>query len=171
MRPRHALYGHETAPGPTGWPRKSTVRRCRSRSWQATLLKVEAGRTYSVSAAGQFDLESLLPRETPGAPPKGLPGFGTDAPDAVPKGTENQSQWISEANGVSIRYHKGQPLGRLLGAIHVGGKPHSMLKTIPLGNLAIFTASQTGTLYLRVNDRPGSLANNRGKLSVSIRGD
>ncbi len=142
-----------------------------SRSWQATLLKVEAGRTYSVSAAGQFDLESLLPRETPGAPPKGLPGFGTEAPDAVPEGAENQSQWISEANGVSIRYHKGQPLGRLLGAIHIEGKPHSMLKAIPLGNLAIFTASQTGTLYLRVNDRPESLANNRGKLSVSIRGD
>lgn len=140
-----------------------------SRSWQTTLLKVEAGRTYSVFAAGQFDLESPLPRETPVAPPKRPPGLGTVAPGA---GTaETQSKWISEANGVSIRYHKGQPLGRLLGAIHVEGKPHSMLKTIPLGNSATFTASQTGTLYLRVNDRPESLANNRGEVSVSIRAE
>ncbi len=118
------------------------------RSWQTTLLKVEPGRTYSISAGGQFDLE---------------------APAGVPGSTETSSQWISEANGVSIRYHKGQPVGRLLGAVYVEGKPHSMLQAIPLGNSATFTASQSGTLYLRVNDRPDSLANNRGKLSVSIR--
>jgi len=143
-----------------------------SRSWQTTLLKVQAGRTYSVAAAGQFDLESPLPRESRGAPTNGSPSFGTTIPGALPGGDEeSKSQWISEANGVSICYHKGEPLGRLLGAIHVEGKPHAMLKTIPLGNSSTFTAGQAGTLYLRVNDRPDSLANNRGKLSVSIRGD
>ena len=119
------------------------------RSWQTTLLKVEAGKTYSVSAAGQFDLE---------APPTGVPSPEPEKP-----------AWISEANGISIRYHKGQPLGRLLGAVHVETEPHSMLRTIPLGNSTTFTALQTGTLYLRINDWPNSLAGNKGKLSVTIR--
>jgi hypothetical protein len=119
------------------------------RSWQTTMLKVEVGTTYVLASGGQFDLEA----QTPG----------------IPEGTSSTSRWISEANGISIRYHKGQPLGRLLGAIHVENKPQSMLRTIPLGNSAIFTAPQTGTLYLRINDWPNSLAGNKGNLSVTIR--
>jgi hypothetical protein len=111
---------------------------CR-KSWQTTLLKVEAGTTYEVAAGGQFTL------------------------------SQGERPWVSEANGISIRYHKGQPLGRLLGAVHVEGKPPSMLQSLPLGNNARFTASQTGTLYLRVNDWPHSLSDNQGTLSVSIR--
>lgn len=110
-----------------------------SKGWQSTRLLVVAGTVYEISAAGQF---TLAPGERP---------------------------WVSEANGISIRYHNGQPLGRLLGAVHVAGKPHSMMQTILLGNEARFTATQTGTLYLKVNDWPYSVSDNQGRLSVSIR--
>lgn len=158
----------------SGQPLDSDIRVARvdsARSWQSALLKVEAGGTYLVSAAGQFDLESpgpRFPRESE-AVQEGTPDGVPDVPVAAPGGgAETASKWISEANGVSIRYHKGQPLGRLLGAIHVEGSPHSMLKMIPLSNSTIFTASQTGTLYLRINDWPHSLADNRGGLTVSV---
>ena len=120
-----------------------------SKSWQSTLVQVEAGRACTVAATGFFDLQAS----------------STD----VPGNTSESPRWISEANGISIHYHKGQPLGRLLGAIHAEGQQHSMLQTIPLGNNASFTPTQSGTLYLRINDRPDSLADNRGLLSVSIR--
>jgi len=119
------------------------------KSWQSTRVQVEAGRFYALSADGHFDLQSPS--------------------TVVPGRTPEPSRWISEANGISIRYCRGQPLGRLLGAIHAAGQPHSMLQTIPLGNKAMFTPTQSGTLYLRINDWPDSLANNQGLLSVSIR--
>jgi hypothetical protein len=110
-------------------------------SWQTTLLQVEAGTTYQVTAAGQFTLK------------------------------QDERPWLSEANGISIHYHKGEPLGRLLGAVYVEGKPGAMLQSIPLGNTATLTPTQTGTLYLRVNDRPDSLSDNKGRLSVTIRAE
>jgi len=117
------------------------------KSWQSTQVRVEAGQSYSVRASGQFDLQS------PHAP--GSAG--------------GSSRWISEANGISIRYCRGQPLGRLLGAIHSTDQAHTMLHTIPLGNRTTFTPSHSGTLYLRINDWPDSLHNNRGRLNVAIR--
>ena len=108
-------------------------------SWQTTLLQVEAGTTYEITAAGQVTLK------------------------------QDERPWLSEANGISFHYHKGNPLGRLLAVIHVEGKPDTMLHSIPLGNTATVTPTQTGTLYLRINDRPGSLSDNKGKLSVTIR--
>jgi hypothetical protein len=109
-----------------------------NRGWQCTGMKVEAGQSYRVQADGQFTLE---------------PG---------------QRPWLSEANGVSIRYHQGQPLGRLMGVILVDGQPQSILKTIPLGNSTTFQAKRSGMLYLKVNDRPDSLSDNQGDLTVWI---
>jgi phage FluMu protein gp41 len=114
------------------------------RGWQASGVRVEAGQQYVVEAAGQITL--------------------ADAP----------KPWVSEADGISFQYVGGLPIGRLLGSVlsHKGDavtRARSMLKELPLGNRAEFVASVSGTLYLRVNDDWGSLADNRGSLRVTIR--
>ncbi len=57
------------------------------RGWQNTGLRVEAGKRVKLTAEGQFTL----------------------ADDPKP--------WISEPNGVTIRYHRGLPLGILLAVV------------------------------------------------------
>ena len=113
------------------------------RGWQSSGIAVERGRQYLVRASGQFSL------------------------------AQEPKPWISEANGVSIRYERGRPIGQLLGAIHSREKgddatAETMHNDFSLGNDAKFTAAVSGTLYLRINDHWGELADNKGTLSVTI---
>ena len=114
------------------------------RGWQSTELRVNSGNEYQVDATGQFTLGQ------------------------IPK------PWISDANGVTFRYFRGQPIGRLMAAIRtedgpVGGLSDSMLQSIPLGESTTWTTPTTGTLYLRLNDDWNSLSDNQGNVSVTIR--
>lgn len=111
--------------------------------WQSSEMLVEAGQQYRVSAVGQFTL------------------------------ADHPKPWISEANGVSIRYARGRPLGQLQASVLAtdagdGTPGASMLREVALGNEAVFKAVESGTLYLRVNDAWGELADNRGSLSVTV---
>lgn len=113
------------------------------RGWQSAQVLVEAGQRYLITATGRFTL----------------------ADDPEP--------WVSEANGVSIRYARGRPLGQLqasiLAALPSDNPPGaSMLREVALGNQAIFEAVDSGTLYLRINDHWGELADNQGALMVTI---
>jgi hypothetical protein len=132
----------EFRPGrPIGTSMTATVRS--DLGWQSSELLVEASQRYRVVATGQFTL----------------------ADDPKP--------WVSEANGVSIRYSRGRPLGQLQAsvlAIDAGDGPPgaSMLREVALGNEAVFEAVESGTLYLRVNDAWGELADNQGALSVTV---
>lgn len=73
--------------------------------------------------------------------------------------------WPCEAGGVTLDYHGGRPLGQLLAAIDT---PGGFLRPIPLGVEGQFRASANGTLYLRVNDSPAKLKENKGELQVTI---
>ncbi len=120
------------------------------RGWQSSGVLVEKGKSYDLSATGQFTL----------------------ADEPVP--------WISEPQGVSLFYSEGHPIGQLLAAIDssssqmkdkanaVERPTESMLEVIPVGRQARFTAPVTGTLYLRVNDFWRSLADNKGTVAVEI---
>ena len=74
--------------------------------------------------------------------------------------------WWCEPGGVTIEYHAGRPLGMLLGAID--SSPAQFAHPVAIGLGTIITPEQAGTLYLRVNDSPGALADNRGDLVVSL---
>src|SRR5262249_23285462 len=79
--------------------------------------------------------------------------------------------WISEPNGVSIRYVHGKPLGLLLAAIRPEQSTNRLspfLKPIVVGLGTTITSQQTGTLYFKVNDSPGELADNSGQVDVKI---
>ena len=78
--------------------------------------------------------------------------------------------WDCEPGGVTIRYYHGQPLGILLAAIRATGGAGSsgLIKPIVIGSGATLTPQYTGTLYLRVNESAGGLADNQGTLEVEV---
>ena len=112
------------------------------RGWQSSGFLVESGQKYRVEANGQFTL------------------------------ADKPRPWVSEANGVSLRYTKGQPLGRLLGCVRLSGSSEQaargMLDLIPLGNVTEFTPELSGTLYLRLNDAWSELADNKGLVTATL---
>jgi len=116
-----------------------------NRGWQSSRCEVVAGRSYEIQATGRVTLAT------------------TTRP------------WISEPQGISIRYFAGQPLGRLLACVRsqppTGAmKPdrREILKLIPLDSKSTFVAPRSGTLYFRVNDAWNELADNSGEYQVRI---
>jgi hypothetical protein len=117
------------------------------RGWQSTGLRVTAGMKLAIAATGRF----VIHRED-----------STEQPQGVP--------WESEAGGITIRYHRGQPLGKLLIALD---EPHQLGETGlanygAVGEGGDFTIPSNGVLYFRVNDSPAELAANEGALQVTL---
>jgi hypothetical protein len=123
-----------------------------SRGWQSSGVKFEAGKTYRLTATGRYQL---------GDTPK---------------------LWFSEPNGVTIRYHNGQPIGLLIGAVvpdalfeashdaksEISPESVPFLRPMTIGPGIELTPEQSGTLYLRVNDSPADLHDNQGSALVEI---
>ena len=118
------------------------------RGWQSTGLRLEAGKSYRLSASGRYRI-----------------AVSTD-----PAG--NAAAWPCEPGGVSIRYYRGRPLGLLLGAVEpdvpTPGASPALLAPQPVGLGTTLVPTTTGTLYLRVNDSDGELADNAGTLTVEV---
>jgi hypothetical protein len=114
-----------------------------NRGWQPSGIALQQGHRYEIAASGEITLAKL------------------------PK------PWISQPQGISIVYAEGHPIGMLLAAVRreppVDGVEETMLKEIVVGRNATFVAATTGTLYLRINDRWGSLADNEGGYRVVVR--
>lgn len=112
------------------------------RGWQSTEMLVERGKKYEITAKGRFILAN------------------------------EPQEWVSEANGVSIRFVDGRPIGQMLATIdpsEPARRPGAMLAVTPLGNAARLEPTVTGTLYLRLNDDWSELADNSGEVEVTIR--
>ena len=142
-------YGHdiprsavEYAPGKPLPARGARVRIAVDRGWQSSRLTLEEGVTYRLKATGRYQL------------------------------AQQPQVWWSEPNGVSIHYHQGYPLGVLLAAVrpdHVAPDASSPLAhPIVVGLGTKITPSQSGTLYLKINDSPADLADNVGQVAVSV---
>ncbi len=80
--------------------------------------------------------------------------------------------WESEPGGVTIRYYRGKPLGILLAAVRddkaSATAATGLIKPIVVGLETTLVAPRSGTLYLRINDAPGSLEDNAGTIAVEI---
>lgn len=120
----------------------ATVEIAADRGWQSTGTRLEAGKSYRIEASGRYQIGK------------------------VPK------VWLSEPNGVTIRYHHGQPLGILLGAVvdeaDAGATDNGFLQPAPIGLGLEITPPLSGTLYLRINDSPAELFDNQGTAKVRI---
>ncbi len=75
--------------------------------------------------------------------------------------------WPCEPGGVTLVYHEGKPLGMLLGAFQFAAGD-TFSEPMPLGLTSMLTLEKDAELYLRVNDSPARLSDNRGKLRVAI---
>jgi hypothetical protein len=115
------------------------------RGWQSTGYRLEAGRTDELTADGQF----VIGRE----------------PDGTP--------WPCEANGITLEYYAGRPLGILLAAVDPGGdsteRAKAFTEPIEIGTRTKLTAPRSGVLWLRVNDSPSRLAENEGAVRVRVK--
>lgn len=126
------------------------------RGWQSSQWTLEAGKKYRLRAKGRFQL---------GQKPK---------------------IWWSEANGVSLRYYRGRPLGMLMAALvpddetpadeadgtedAAPAEPQpTFMAPLAAGLEFELTPTRDSTLYLRVNDSAAELADNVGSVEIEIR--
>ena len=113
------------------------------RGWQPSGYRLEAGRSYELSAAGRYQVD--------------------DQPEV----------WWCEPNGVSIRYYDEAPLGILRAAVrpdlHDPAALSALLQPDNVGLGGRLTPTESGTLYLRINDSGAELADNAGTLAVRVK--
>ncbi|MBL8812094.1 MAG: hypothetical protein JNM43_18155 [Planctomycetaceae bacterium] len=76
--------------------------------------------------------------------------------------------WISEPQGVTIRYWQGRPLGEVT-AIFVSRDGSSVPVRLPIGRGATLDAPADSELWLQINDSAASRADNSGTVKVTIR--
>jgi hypothetical protein len=138
---RSAIQYGEGKPLPSG---SADVTITANRGWQSSGIRLQAGQAYRILATGRYELQ----RE------------------------EDGTIWWCEPGGVTLHYLDGQPLGMLLGAVRpdrISPQGTSELSSPqPIGLGKMWTPQQTGTLYLRINDRTRGLADNMGNLNVNI---
>jgi hypothetical protein len=109
-----------------------------TRGWQRAGVQIVAGQSYDVSCENKFRIRD----------------------DGQP--------WPCTADGVTIEYYRGRPLGQLVGAVR-GSHDSTVLDWVSLGSGGIRSFDSGGELYLRINESPAGLADNSGELTVTIR--
>lgn len=115
-----------------------------NRGWQSSGVRVDTGHTVEITATGQFEL------------------------------AQRPKPWVCEPQGVSITYFQGRPLGEVAAVIVPDSRKSlpitvNTLRSVPVGRRAVLVAPIKGTIYLRVNDSFAKLADNTGRLNVSLR--
>lgn len=118
--------------------------------WTNTGCRLRAGEQYTLTASGRCVL-GMLPA------------------DARAGGDEVRLE--TEPAGVSLRWYRGRPLGRLLVAQWVerpadGGRPRFVV--IAEGPRGEFAAPVDGVAYCKLNEPPGELADSAGRFSVEL---
>ena len=118
-----------------------------ARGWQNTRLRLTAGGRYALAAEGRCTLGAV-----------------------VDPSSHESTTLESEARGISLRWYRGRPIGRLVAAQWVdrpaAGRPR--FEPLAEGGTATFTAITDGPLYLTINEPPGALADNAGGLRVTV---
>lgn len=147
-------YGYDTARGVVEFPDKPTPIETGSvplsvdstRGWQPAPFALRAGQTVSVTAQGRYTLRRPI----------------------------DARAWESEADGVTIRYHQGKPLGQLVACV-LPLRINDAAPNLPanpiqgIGSSGSITATSDSWLLLRVNEATGELGDNAGELSLTFR--
>jgi hypothetical protein len=112
------------------------------RGWQSTGIRLRAGESLQLSADGSCQV-----------------GVGA-----------NDKPWNSQAQGITIRYFRHQPIGRLMASIVPIPKDESttLWQPIAIGRDATLKSESEGLLLLKINEAAGDLAGNQGSLRVVL---
>lgn len=113
-----------------------------NRGWQSTGILLEAGKSYDIAARGRYLLKQ-------------------------------DPEWPCEPNGITLHYFNGRPLGQLLCGLRPddwnGPAASPLTISEAVGTRRTLTPPLTATLYLKVNDNPGQLADNIGEVEIIVR--
>ena len=120
-----------------------------ARGWQNTGAALVRGSRYAIAARGLATMGSL--------PPEG----GRTGATTLESGPE----------GISLRWYRGRPVGRLLAAQWAAADPPTRpgFEILAEGAVGEFVAGADGPLYLRLNESPGDLPDKAGELTVDLR--
>jgi hypothetical protein len=113
------------------------------RGWQSSGFSVEAGKTYTLTASGRYQV---------GKSPR---------------------PWPCEPGGITIHYHRAKPLGMLLAAVGdiklEADTITPLANPTAVGTSAEITPAFAGTLFLCINEGASGLADNEGTLKIEIK--
>ena len=117
-----------------------------ARGWQNTGLALAAGGRCRIEATGRVRLGEI---QDPA--------------------TKTVTAIESEADGISLHWYRGRPVGRLLVAqwVEADENPPGFV-ILGAGATAEITAPATGPLYLQVNEPPGDRADTTGTFTVDV---
>ena len=139
-------YGYDFSRSAIDWtpaPRlasKTLLTVAAGRGWQHAGTSLEAGRRYSLTATGRAQL-----------------------------GRTDSRVIESGAEGISLDWYRGRPLGRLLVAqwVEEPGRQQGF-RVLAEGGKAEFAAATDGPVYLRINEAPVAFSDSGGTLHVSV---
>jgi hypothetical protein len=120
-----------------------------SHAWQTTSFKVERGDRLRLQCHARFQV-------------------GLSDCD------EKSTPWISTADGITLEYYQGKPLGSLLAgtldekSTSPNAQVAGLLSPVIIGSNGTLEATAAGRLCLRINDSPAEMHDNQGALEVSI---
>ncbi len=121
---------------------KRSLRIDADHGWQSSGIVVQPGMVVQVNASGQYSL----------------------ANDPKP--------WIAEPQGITLRYFRGQPLGKLLMTIAPLAEEETRQTTpweaTPVGRSLQLKVDRPGLLMFRINDLPSELSDNQGTCQVEV---
>jgi len=114
-----------------------------SRGWQSSGVQVASGQEFLVEAEGSFVVAQF----------------------------SDDKAWRAEAQGITLRYFRHQPLGRLVAAIApIDNDPSTRVwETQSIGRGATVRATRDGVLMFKINEPAGDLLDNQGMLRVQVR--
>jgi hypothetical protein len=125
-------------------PTRGTV--AAGRGWQNTGMTLAAGGRCRITAHGRVRLGEVPAQAGAAATPI-----------------------ESEADGISLRWYRGHPVGRLLAAQWVEREDGTAgFVVLGSGAAAEITAAAAGPLYLKVNEAPCDLADTSGSYTVDV---
>ena len=147
-------YGYDFSRSSVDWAPGQPLVACQaitvesSRGWQNSGWSLRKGERHAINVTGRCTIGSLE---------------STSAEAAI--------RLETEADGISLRWYRGRPLGRLIVAQWVeqpedGGRPRFVV--LAEGGRGEFTAAADGVAYCKLNEPPGELADNDGHLTVEI---
>ncbi len=148
--PEHSFVDIASIPSHALRSKELRTIRC-DRGWQSMGLFIDKGQRIRVAAQGTYTIRTK-------------------------QDSYEKSSWKCEPQGVTLEYHQGQPLGRLLATIvpitkAAIDKPVRQCTPYPIGRKTTWDAPESGILLLKINENSAGLADNTGELKVTMEPD